>query len=59
MTRQAIVYTLGTSTRGSEEFADLLVANNIDMVVDVRRFPTSRFDHFRAGEARLESSPYY
>lgn len=45
--QQAIVYTLSTSTRGGQEFIDLLRNNNIDMVVDVRRFPTSRFEHFR------------
>jgi uncharacterized protein (DUF488 family) len=41
------IYTLGTSTRGSQEFVDLLLANNIKVVIDVRRFPTSRFEHFR------------
>lgn len=45
--KQATVYTLGTSTRDSEEFLDLLRNNDIEMVVDVRRFPTSKFEHFR------------
>jgi len=44
--QQAIVHTLGTSTRSSQEFLDLLINNGIEMVVDVRRFPTSRFEHF-------------
>lgn len=45
--KQATVYTLGTSTRGSEEFLNLLRSNGIEMVIDVRRFPTSKFEHFR------------
>ena len=48
--KQATVYTLGTSTRGSEEFLEflhLLRNNDIEMVVDIRRFPTSKFEHFR------------
>jgi len=45
--QQTTVYTLGTSTRSSQEFLDLLLGENIEMVVDVRRFPTSRFEHFR------------
>ena len=44
--QQTTVYTLGTSTRSSQEFLDLLLSENIEMVADVRRFPTSRFEHF-------------
>jgi len=44
---QNTVYTLGTSTRGSQEFLELLLNNKIEMVVDVRRFPTSKFEHFK------------
>ncbi len=44
------VYTLGTSTRSFEEFLGLLSLNGIELVLDVRRFPTSRFEHFRRGE---------
>jgi uncharacterized protein (DUF488 family) len=40
------IFTLGTSTRSAEKFIHLLRHYGIEMVVDVRRFPTSRFDHF-------------
>jgi len=40
------VYTLGTSTRGPEEFLNLLRAYGIQEVIDVRRFPSSRLKHF-------------
>jgi uncharacterized protein (DUF488 family) len=50
----SIIYTLGTSTRSFDEFAVLLARYGIEAIVDVRRFPTSRFDHFRREEfARL------
>jgi uncharacterized protein (DUF488 family) len=40
------VFTLGTSTHTPEEFLRLLTHYEIGAVVDVRRFPTSRFEHF-------------
>ena len=42
-----IVYTLGTSNRSPEQFLGLLEAFAIEVVIDVRRFPTSRFEHFK------------
>jgi uncharacterized protein (DUF488 family) len=36
------IYTLGTSTRSSEEFLDILQARGIARVCDVRSFPGSR-----------------
>jgi len=42
-----LIYTLGTSTRTSEEFIELLSSHGVEVIVDVRRFPSSRFDHFR------------
>jgi len=42
-----LVYTLGTSTRAGEEFIELLSNHDVEVVVDVRRFPSSRFEHFR------------
>lgn len=41
-----LIYTLGTSTRSPEEFIELVTSHNLEVVVDVRRFPTSRFEHF-------------
>ena len=45
------VWTIGHSTRSFEEFLELLSANGIEAVADVRRYPGSRrWPHF-AGEA--------
>ncbi|MBW2056289.1 MAG: DUF488 domain-containing protein [Deltaproteobacteria bacterium] len=41
------IYTLGTSNREFQEFIEILDCYGIVSVVDVRRFPTSRFEHFR------------
>ena len=41
------VHTIGHSTRAIEDFALLLKAHNIELVVDVRRWPSSRrYPHF-------------
>ena len=43
----ATVWTIGHSTRSLEEFLDLLSANRIEAVADVRRYPGSRrWPHF-------------
>ncbi len=42
-----IIYTLGTSNRTPDEFKKILEKYRIDVVVDVRRFPTSRLPHFK------------
>ena len=36
------IYTIGHSTRGLEEFLDILKNFQIELVVDVRRFPSSK-----------------
>ncbi len=41
------VFSLGTSNRSWEEFISLLQTYSIEMVVDVRSFPTSKFPHFK------------
>jgi uncharacterized protein (DUF488 family) len=46
MALRRTIYTVGTSTRSAEEFTRLLTSRNVAVVVDVRRFPTSRFEHF-------------
>jgi uncharacterized protein (DUF488 family) len=49
------IYTIGHSTRGGEEFRDLLAGFDIRLLVDVRQFPGSRrYPHF-AREALSES----
>jgi len=46
MTPRRRIFTLGSSNRSAREFLDLLAHYQIEVIVDVRRFPTSRFDHF-------------
>jgi uncharacterized protein (DUF488 family) len=56
------LWTIGHSTRGAVEFPDLLTANRIEALADVRRFPGSRkYPHFNVqplqralGEAGIE-----
>jgi uncharacterized protein (DUF488 family) len=46
-----IVHTIGHSTRAIEDFALLLKTHDIELVVDVRRWPSSRrYPHFRREE---------
>lgn len=44
----ATFWSLGTGNRSIEEFLDLLKDAGISVVVDVRRFPTSTFEHFKS-----------
>ena len=46
MSRGKLIYTLGTSTRTPQEFIELLTSHGVEVVVDVRKFPSSRFEHF-------------
>lgn len=42
------LYTLGTSNRTEREFLEILKKYKIELVIDVRRFPTSKFfPHFQ------------
>ena len=45
MALEGTIYTVGTSTRSAEEFTRLLTGPNVAVVVDMRRFPSSRFEH--------------
>ena len=45
-----IIYTLGTDRRTEEDFIEILNAYGIELLIDVRRFPTSKFQHFRREE---------
>lgn len=47
MKHNSSIYSLGTSTRSKTEFTGLLQSHGIEAVIDVRRFPTSRIEHFR------------
>jgi len=50
MKHHSTIYSLGTSTRSKAEFVALLQSHGIELVIDVRRFPTSRFEYFHQGE---------
>jgi len=41
------LYSLGTSNRTQEEFLNILKKFHIQQIIDVRRFPTSKFEHFK------------
>ncbi len=41
-----LIYSIGSSTRQIEDFIDVLRKFKIQALVDVRRFPQSRFNHF-------------
>lgn len=45
-----VIYTIGTSVRTTEEFLSILKAFGIEILVDIRSFPTSRFNHFKKEE---------
>ncbi len=42
-----LIYSLGTSNRSKEAFLEILKHYGTDLVVDVRSYPTSRFEHFK------------
>ncbi|MEW6418735.1 MAG: DUF488 domain-containing protein [Nitrospirota bacterium] len=41
------IFTLGTSRRSEEDFIEILLAYNIQSLIDVRRFPRSKTPIFR------------
>ncbi|NWF57603.1 MAG: DUF488 domain-containing protein [Syntrophaceae bacterium] len=47
------VFTLGTGSRTWEEFLHLLRGYRVEMVIDVRSFPTSKFEHFKRESMNL------
>lgn len=42
-----LLFTVGSSTRGWDEFSRILSENEIRLLIDVRRFPKSKLEHFR------------
>ncbi len=47
---EKIIFTIGSSNRQIENFLDLLRFYGIEVLIDVRRFPVSKFDYFRKKE---------
>lgn len=50
--RNLVIFTVGHSNMGIEEFLQLLRENQISTLVDVRRFPKSKFHHFNQNELK-------
>ena len=49
------IYTLGHSTRSLEEFLDILKNFQIELVIDIRKFPSSKkFPHFNKENLKTE-----
>jgi uncharacterized protein (DUF488 family) len=44
---QTITWTIGHSNRSIEKFLELLNEHEIQVLVDVRSFPTSKIEHFK------------
>jgi uncharacterized protein (DUF488 family) len=40
------IYTIGHSNRSIEEFKRLLIEHSVEVLADVRRFPSSKYEHF-------------
>jgi len=46
LNRVKVIYTIGYSNRGFNEFVDLLRKHGVDVLIDVRRYPYSRLVWF-------------
>jgi len=44
------VWTIGHSNRSKETFLELLKEHNVEVLIDVRSFPTSKIEHFKREE---------
>ena len=47
------IYTLGTNKRSEEDFIEILLAYNIQSLIDVRSFPRSKIQIFRRENLEL------
>lgn len=44
---ETTIWTIGHSNRSQKTFLEMLRENKIEVLVDVRRFPTSKVEHFK------------
>ncbi|MEM2917004.1 MAG: DUF488 domain-containing protein [Candidatus Bathyarchaeia archaeon] len=44
---ETTIWTIGHSNHSIEKFLSLLTENDIQVIVDVRSFPTSKIEHFK------------
>lgn len=54
MPKKPVIYTIGHSRRSFKEFLRILKRFEIAVLADIRRFPSSKFEHFR--KERLEKT---
>ena len=45
--RETRIWTIGHSNRSIQAFVELIKEHGVEVVVDVRRFPTSKIKHFK------------
>ncbi|MEM4524360.1 MAG: DUF488 domain-containing protein, partial [Archaeoglobaceae archaeon] len=48
-----MIYTIGHSNRDFNSFLNLLLYFGIEVLIDVRRFPVSRFEYFNAENLQI------
>ncbi|NIM03552.1 DUF488 family protein [bacterium] len=46
-TEKKIIYTVGSAARSQDDFLKVLKDRRVQTLVDVRRFPTSKYEHFK------------
>ncbi|MBC7130201.1 DUF488 domain-containing protein [Candidatus Bathyarchaeota archaeon] len=49
MSLQITIWTIGHSNRSVSTIVEMLKEHRIEVLVDVRRFPTSKIEHFKKG----------
>ncbi len=49
------IYSIGTSNRSLDDFFEIIHYFGIELLLDVRRFPTSRFKHFTRENLEVSS----
>jgi uncharacterized protein (DUF488 family) len=47
ITEKTVVWTIGHSNRSKEVFLEMLKEHGIQVLLDVRSFPTSKIEHFK------------
>ncbi len=47
LSMRKVIYTIGHSNLDAKTFVSLLTKHSVEVLVDVRRFPTSKFEHFK------------
>ena len=53
--KKPTIYTIGHSTRGAEEFIEILKAHGVEQLIDIRTIPKSRFNPQFNSETLRES----